>query len=244
MWSIFDERKGFGKIKSADDTESYFAHVSHVQDADEQVLIQGEEVQFVEYRSQKGPQARTIVRTDLRHRGVVRQFDRGFGFIVPAEGGADIFVHYTDIVNMDYKRLEAGEEVSFVVATEGQRPKAIRVRRLDARFPFEKFAACPRLDSQLEELATLAHEENWNYRYTKSNRRLPILRSFIFYTFARLEVEEKIATATGEKDERVACFNTGLATARQEAIFAVFRQRKGAGDISPPVDSGEVREGK
>ena len=231
---FFDERKGFGKIKSPDNAESYFAHVSHIQDADEQVLIQGEEVEFVEYQSQKGPQARAIVRTDVRHRGLVKQFDRGFGFIVPADGGADIFVHYTDIVNMDYKRLEAGEEVSFVVATDNQRRKAIRVRRLDARFPFERFAACPRLDNQLEELATLAHKENWNYRYTTSSRHLPILKSFIFYTFARLEVEEKIATATGEKDELVACFNTGLATARQEAIFAVLRQRKGAGDTSPP----------
>ena len=231
---FFDERKGFGKITSADDTESYFAHVSQVQDADEQVLIQGEEVQFAEHRSQRGRQARAIVRTDVRHRGVVKLFDKGFGFIVPADGGADFFVHYTDIVNMDYKHLEADDEVSFVVATEGQRRKAIRVRRLDARLPFEKFAACPRLDSQLEELATLAHKEDWNYRHTKSNRRLPILRNFIFYTFARLEVEEKIATASGENDEPVACFNTGLATERQEAIFAVFGQRKGVADISPP----------
>ena len=231
---FFDERKGFGKIKSGDDTESYFAHVSQVQDPDEQVLIQGEEVQFAEHRSQRGPQARAIVRTDVRHRGAVKQFDKGFGFIVPADGGADIFVHYTDIVNMDYKHLEADEEVSFVIATEGQRRNAIRVRRLDARLPFEKFAACPRLDSQLEELATLAHKEDWNYRHPKSNRRLPILRNFVFYTFARLEAEEKIATASGENGEAVACFNTGLATERQEAIFAVFGQRKGVADTSPP----------
>ena len=231
---FFDERKGFGKIKSEDDTESYFAHVSQVQDADEEVLIQGEEVQFAEHRSPRGLQARAIVRADVRHRGVVKGFDKGFGFIVPADGESDIFVHHTDIVNMDYKYLEANDEVSFVVATEGRRRKAIRVRRLDARLPSEKFAACPRLDSQLRELATLAHDEDWNYRHTKSNRRLPILRNFVFYTFARLEAEEKIATATGENDEAMACFNTGLATERQEAIFAVFGQRKGVPDTSPP----------
>ena len=231
---FFDERRGFGKIKSADDTESFFAHVSQVQDNDEPVLIQGEEVQFAEHRSPSGLQAREIVRTDVRHRGVVKRFDKGYGFIVPADGGADVFVHYTDIVNMDYKHLEADEEVSFVVATEGQRRKAIRVRRLDARLPFEKFAACPRLDSQLDELATMAQEENWNYRYTKFNRRLPILRNFIFYTFARLEVEKKITTASGEKGEPVACFNTGLATERQEAIFAVFGKHKGVAHSDVP----------
>ena len=231
---FFDERKGFGKIKAADDAESYFAHVSQVQDANEQVLIEGEEVEFSKHRSQKGLQAQAIVRADVRHRGVVKRFNKGFGFIVPADGGTDIFVHYSDIVNMDYKHLEADEEVSFVVATDGKRRKAIRVRRLDARLPFEKFATCPRLDDQLENLATLAQKENWNYRYTESRRRLPILRSFIFYTFARLEAEDKVAIAFGETDEPVACFNTGLATERQEAIFAVFGQRKGIADDSPP----------
>ena len=232
---FFNEQRGFGKITSSDDTKVYHAHVTHIQDVDEQVLIQGEEVQFAEHESRKGLEARAIVRIDVRHRGVVKTFNKGFGFIGPADGGSDIFFHKSDIVKMGYKHLEADDKVSFVIETpEDHRPKAIRVRQLDARHPFDKFAACPRLDDQLEELATLAQKEDWNYRHTKSNLQLPILRNFVFYTFARLEAEGKIANASGENSEAVACFNTGLATERQEAIFAVFGKRQRVADTSPP----------
>ena len=98
----------------------------------------------------------------------------------------------------------------------------------------ERFALCRNLDGKLKELARLAQDENWDYRFTKSQRPFPILRSFVFYTFARLETEEKIATASGSDGERVACFNTGLATERQEAIFTVFRQHQGGAPGDPP----------
>lgn len=224
---FFDERKGFGKIQPMDGSEPCFAHVSHLKGTDEQALVQGEEVEFTVCTDRKGLQAREIVRTEIRHSGVVKVFDKGFGFIAPADGGQDVFVHFSDIATTGYKRLEAGEKVSFAIATDDSRSKAIRVRRLDTRLPFERFAVCPHLESQLADLVTLAHKENWDYRISTSPRPFPILKSFIFYTFARLEAEGKIATAPGKKDESVACFNTGLATARQEAIFAVFNQRSG-----------------
>ena len=100
-------------------------------------------------------------------------------------------------------------------------------RRLDTRLPFEKFAYCHKLEDQLGDLAKLTQKENWDYRYIKSKSPLPILRSFVFYTFAQLEVEGKIATASGS-GENVACFNTGLSTERHEEIFAVFSQNKKA----------------
>ena len=231
---FFDERRGFGQIQPMDGSESCFAHVSHVNDTNEQVLVRGEEVEFKTHTDPKGRQARDILRTETRHRGVVKIFDKGFGFIVPADEGSDVFVHFSDIVTMGYKRLEVGEEVSFTIATEGPRSKAIRVRRLDTRLAFEKFAACPRLESQLADLVALAQKENWNYRLTQSARPFPILRSFIFYTFARLDAEAKIATASRPEMGCVACFNTGLATERQEAIFAVFSQGTGPDPNTPP----------
>ena len=97
----------------------------------------------------KGPQAREIVRTEVRHRGTVKVFDKGFGFITPDGGGADVFAHFSDISSSGYKRLEPGEPVSFVIAAEEQRRKAVRIRRLDTRLPFEKFAICPKLEAQL-----------------------------------------------------------------------------------------------
>jgi CspA family cold shock protein len=47
--------------------------------------------------------------------GIVKWFNnaKGFGFILPEGGGADIFAHYSTI-NMDgYKTLKAGQAVSF-----------------------------------------------------------------------------------------------------------------------------------
>jgi len=231
---FFDERRGFGKIQPIDGSAACFAHFSHLTDTAEQVLVQGEEVEFAVHPDAKGPQARNIVRTEVRHRGIVKTFDKGFGFITPPDGGPDVFVHFSDIATAGYKRLEAGERVSYAIVTEERRQKAVRVRRLDTRLPFERFAVCPNLEPQLTDLAALAQKENWDYRLTKSPRPFPVLRSFIFYTFARLEAEGKIAEAPGTKDERVACFNTGLATERQEAIFAVFHQNKGVTPDSPP----------
>ena len=47
--------------------------------------------------------------------GMVKWFNnaKGFGFILPEGGGADIFAHYSTI-NMDgYKTLKAGQAVTF-----------------------------------------------------------------------------------------------------------------------------------
>lgn len=232
---FFDERKGFGKIQPLDGSPACFAHFSHLKNASEQVLVKGEEVEFSVRIDPKGPQAIDIVRTETRHRGVVKKFDAGFGFIAQTNGGPDLFVHFSDIATAGYRRLEPAEEVSYVVVHDAGRQKAVRVRRLDTRLPFEKFAVCPNLDAQLAELADpLAQKENWNYRLTKSPRSFPVLRNFIYYTFAHLEAEGKIAEAPAKNGDRIACFNTGLATERQEAIFAVFSQNKNAAPSAPP----------
>lgn len=224
---FFDERRGFGKIQPIDGSPACFAHFSHLKDTAEQVLVQGEEVEFSVHSEPKGPQARDITRTEVRNRGRVKVFDKGFGFITPVDKGPDVFVHFSDIASGGYKRLEPGEDVSYAVVTEGGRQKAARVRRLDTRLPFERFAAVPHFEAQLADLATsLAQKEDWDYRHTKAPRPYPVLRSFIFYTFARLEAEGKIAVAAGKNGRQVACFNTGLATERQEAIFAVFAKNK------------------
>jgi len=49
--------------------------------------------------------------------GTVKWFNnaKGFGFIEPAEGGEDIFVHYSAITGDGYKTLQEGMNVSFEV---------------------------------------------------------------------------------------------------------------------------------
>lgn len=64
--------------------------------------------------------------------GVVTTFieDRGFGFIRPADRGADVFVHVRDLANRD--ELKPGDKVSFEIIEDPRRgkPRADRVRVL------------------------------------------------------------------------------------------------------------------
>ena len=52
-----------------------------------------------------------------RENGVVKWFDvkKGFGFI-KREEGSDVFVHYSSIQGDDFRKLEEGQQVSFVVS--------------------------------------------------------------------------------------------------------------------------------
>ena len=57
--------------------------------------------------------------------GTVKWFSdaKGYGFITPAEGGADLFVHHTGIAGTGFKSLSEGAKVEFE-ATEG--PKGLQ----------------------------------------------------------------------------------------------------------------------
>ena len=64
--------------------------------------------------------------------GTVKWFnaEKGFGFIAPADGGADVFVHFSAIDSQGYRSLEENQQVEFEV-TQGQKgPQAANVRPL------------------------------------------------------------------------------------------------------------------
>lgn len=67
-----------------------------------------------------------------RTTGVVRWFDgsKGFGYI-NAEGGEDVFVHYTAISGQDAPLLMEGDQVAFFLEHTVRGPQASDVTRLN-----------------------------------------------------------------------------------------------------------------
>ena len=62
--------------------------------------------------------------------GTVKWFsaEKGFGFITPDDGSADVFVHFSAIAGEGYRNLEENAKVEYDV-TQGQKgPQAANVR--------------------------------------------------------------------------------------------------------------------
>ena len=61
--------------------------------------------------------------------GVVKWFnaDKGFGFITPADGGKDLFVHHSGIKTNGYASLDEGQRVEFEIGQGQKGPCATNV---------------------------------------------------------------------------------------------------------------------
>ena len=66
--------------------------------------------------------------------GQVKWFNtnKGFGFIQPEEGGADVFVHISALERAGLTDLKEGQRVSFELATNKGKTSAANLKLIDA----------------------------------------------------------------------------------------------------------------
>jgi CspA family cold shock protein len=64
--------------------------------------------------------------------GTVKWFNdsKGFGFITPDNGGADLFAHFQDIQSTGFKSLAENQRVSFDRGTGPKGEKATNIRAI------------------------------------------------------------------------------------------------------------------
>ena len=62
--------------------------------------------------------------------GTVKWFNesKGFGFIAPADGSKDVFVHYSSIADQGFRTLAEGQQVTFDVENGPKGPQATNVQ--------------------------------------------------------------------------------------------------------------------
>ena len=65
-------------------------------------------------------------------KGKVKWFNdqKGYGFITPEDGSADVFVHHTSIQGSGFKTLAENQTVEFEVTQSDKGPKAANVVKL------------------------------------------------------------------------------------------------------------------
>ncbi|MBX5453076.1 MAG: cold-shock protein [Acidobacteriia bacterium] len=62
--------------------------------------------------------------------GTVKWFNttKGYGFIMPQDGGKDVFVHITAVQAAGLRGLNEGQKVAYEVATERGKAAAVKLR--------------------------------------------------------------------------------------------------------------------
>ena len=65
--------------------------------------------------------------------GTVKWFNqaKGYGFLVPDEGGQDVFVHVSAIEQAGLSSLTDGQKISYKVVSNPRGEKAVDLQKLD-----------------------------------------------------------------------------------------------------------------
>lgn len=137
----FDADRGFGFIALGQDAEDLFVHASEVVSHDAKKLLrEGQVVEFEIGEGDRGPQARRVRVTGdqaadapLGVLGTVAWYEpaKGYGFVTPDGGGAEVFVHSSAIVGGGV--VSEGQRVAFLVVDGEKGPQADHLLPLGAQ---------------------------------------------------------------------------------------------------------------
>jgi CspA family cold shock protein len=148
----FNPAKGFGFVAPTDGTADAFLHVSVVQRAGLRTLRQGATIICDLSDGPRGPQVASITRVDDSTvsddvagnageesvlDGEIKFFavEKGYGFGMPAGGGADVFIGIGALQRSNLDRLESGQQVRMYVRPGKRGPMAVRVEITGAAPP-------------------------------------------------------------------------------------------------------------
>jgi len=100
--------------------------MSHKIDHNKEITIEGLRVDISATLQREGE---GLTKATIRCCGVVKWFNptKGFGFITPEDGGADVFVHQSEIQLGGFRSLAQGEVVEYDLLNGEKGPKALRV---------------------------------------------------------------------------------------------------------------------
>jgi cold shock protein len=137
----FDADRGFGFIALGHEAEDLYVHASELVSNDAMKLLrEGQVVEFEIVEGDRGPQARRVrVTADqasdapLGVLGSVSWYEpaKGYGFIAPEGGGAEVFVHSSAIVTGGV--VSEGQRVAFLVVDGEKGPQADHLLPLGAQ---------------------------------------------------------------------------------------------------------------
>lgn len=128
----FDADRGFGFLAPQDGSDDLFVHASEIVGEDgPKLLREGQVVEYEVGEGNRGPQARHVrvigghsPEAALGRLGTVSWYEpgKGYGFVAPDGGGAEIFVHSSAIVGGGV--IEEGQRVAFLVVEGEKGPQA------------------------------------------------------------------------------------------------------------------------
>ncbi|TAL04238.1 MAG: cold-shock protein [Rhodospirillaceae bacterium] len=141
----FNPAKGFGFVAPTDGSADAFLHISVVQKAGLRTLRQGATIVCDLNEGPRGPQVSGIAHVDdstvsddmppaendeesVLH-GEVKFFavEKGYGFGVPEDGSADVFIGIAALQRSNLDRLESGQQVRMCVRPGKRGPMAVRI---------------------------------------------------------------------------------------------------------------------